>query len=115
MRDTWDEAFGRLMAARWAFARKWLRLGGARELRPTVVVVDPPRAGLHPRVIARVAELAPRRVVYVSCNATTLARDLALFAGLGYTAPWIQPVDMFPHTEHVECVAPLVPTGPPQG
>ena len=95
-------------------ARKWLRLGGAKELNPTVVVVDPPRAGLHPRVIARVAELAPRRVVYVSCNATTLARDLALFAGLGYRAPWIQPVDMFPHTEHVECVAPLVPDSAPQ-
>ena len=89
-------------------ARRWLREGGPKDLKPTVVVVDPPRAGLHPRVIDRVCELEPRKVVYVSCNPTTLARDLAHFARLGYTAPWIQPVDMFPHTEHVECVAGLV-------
>ncbi|MBI5836362.1 MAG: 23S rRNA (uracil(1939)-C(5))-methyltransferase RlmD [Candidatus Eisenbacteria bacterium] len=96
-----------------ADARPWLRLGGAKELEPTVVVVDPPRAGLHPRVIDRVCELRPRRVVYVSCNPTTLARDLAHFARLGYRAPWIQPVDMFPHTDHVECVAALEPGEPP--
>jgi 23S rRNA (uracil1939-C5)-methyltransferase len=95
-----------------ADARPWLRLGGAKELAPTLVVVDPPRAGLHPRVIDRVCELAPRRAVYVSCNPTTLARDLAHFARLGYRAPWVQPVDMFPHTDHVECVVPLEP-GPP--
>ncbi|HVP39294.1 MAG TPA: 23S rRNA (uracil(1939)-C(5))-methyltransferase RlmD [Candidatus Saccharimonadales bacterium] len=92
-----------------ADARAWLRLGGAKDLAPSVVVVDPPRAGLHPRVIDRVCELRPRRVVYVSCNPTTLARDLAHFARLGYRAPWIQPLDMFPHTDHVECVAPVVP------
>jgi 23S rRNA (uracil1939-C5)-methyltransferase len=90
-----------------ADARPWLRLGGAKELAPTVVVVDPPRAGMHPRVIDRVCELAPRKVVYVSCNPTTLARDLAHFARLGYRAPGVQPVDMFPHTDHVECVAGL--------
>ncbi len=92
-----------------ADARVWLRMKGAQELAPTVVVVDPPRAGLHPRVIDRVVELKPRRVVYVSCNPTTLARDLAHFSRLSYAAPWIQPVDMFPHTEHVECVTALVP------
>ncbi len=88
-------------------ARKWLRLGGASEFRPTVVVVDPPRAGLHPRVIDRTCELRPRRVVYVSCNPTTFARDLEHFSRLGYRPSRVQPVDMFPHTDHVECVAAL--------
>jgi 23S rRNA (uracil1939-C5)-methyltransferase len=74
---------------------------------PDVVVVDPPRAGLHERVIERVCELAPARVVYVSCNPGTLARDLALFAKGGYATTRVRPFDMFPHTPHVECVARL--------
>jgi len=74
---------------------------------PDVVVVDPPRAGLHERVIDRVGELAPSRVVYVSCNPATLARDLALFAKQGYRTTRVRPFDMFPHTPHVECVARL--------
>ncbi len=76
---------------------------------PDVVVVDPPRAGLHERVIERVAELAPARVVYVSCNPATLARDLAHFARHGYGTTRVRPFDMFPHTPHVECVARLDP------
>jgi 23S rRNA (uracil1939-C5)-methyltransferase len=75
---------------------------------PDVVVVDPPRAGLHPRVVERTAELAPRRIVYVSCNPATLARDLALYTALGYRTTRVRPFDMFPHTPHVECVATLV-------
>jgi 23S rRNA (uracil1939-C5)-methyltransferase len=89
--------------------RQWAR--GERPDRPAadVVVVDPPRAGLHPRVVFRVAELRPRRIVYVSCNPATLARDLKDFAEQGYALVDIAPFDMFPHTPHIECVARLVP------
>ncbi len=76
---------------------------------PDVVLVDPPRAGLHERVIERVAGLAPVRIVYVSCNPATLARDLALFARAGYRTRRVRPFDMFPHTPHIECVARLEP------
>jgi 23S rRNA (uracil1939-C5)-methyltransferase len=76
---------------------------------PDVVVLDPPRAGLHPRVIERVAELGPSRVVYVSCNPGTLARDLAHFGRHGYGTTRVRPFDMFPHTPHIECVARLDP------
>lgn len=74
---------------------------------PDVVFLDPPREGSTPACIAAVAELAPQRVVYVSCDPNTLARDLHLFARRGYLAQKIQPVDMFPHTEHIECVVQL--------
>ena len=87
--------------------REWAlgqRPGG---VKPDVLVVDPPRAGLHPRVVVRCAELAPKRIVYVSCNPATLARDLKDFAGLGYVLAEVTPVDMFPHTPHIECVARL--------
>src|SRR5262249_34969848 len=76
---------------------------------PDVVVVDPPRAGLHERVIERVAELVPSRVVYVSCNPGTLARDLGVFARLGWRVERVRPFDLFPHTPHVECVVTLLP------
>ena len=82
-----------------------------RPFAPDVVLVDPPRAGLHERVIERVAELTPSRIVYVSCNPATLARDLALFARAGYATTRVRPFDMFPHTPHVECVATLSATG----
>ncbi len=78
-----------------------------RPFDPDVVLVDPPRAGLHERVIERVAELAPARIVYVSCNPATLARDLALFVRQGYAPTRVRPFDMFPHTPHVECVVGL--------
>ncbi|HEV2106231.1 MAG TPA: 23S rRNA (uracil(1939)-C(5))-methyltransferase RlmD [Candidatus Eisenbacteria bacterium] len=96
-----------------AVLRGWARGERAGAPRPGLVVVDPPRAGLHPRVVARVAELAPRRIVYVSCNPATLARDLADFAGRGWTLAEVTPFDMFPHTPHVECVARLEPAGSP--
>jgi 23S rRNA (uracil1939-C5)-methyltransferase len=75
--------------------------------KPDVIVIDPPRAGMHPEVLARVMELAPDRVVYVSCNPPTLARDLALMVR-DYEVAAIQPVDMFPHTYHIEVVTKLV-------
>jgi 23S rRNA (uracil1939-C5)-methyltransferase len=87
--------------------REWARGERPGAVRPDLVMVDPPRAGLHPRVVARIAELSPRRVVYVSCNPATLARDLKDFAALGYPLAEVEPFDMFPHTPHIECVARL--------
>jgi 23S rRNA (uracil1939-C5)-methyltransferase len=75
--------------------------------RPDVLVIDPPRAGMHKDVTSRVLEMLPERIVYVSCNPTTLARDSALL-GTSYELREIQPVDMFPHTYHIETVALLV-------
>ena len=79
---------------------------GARP-RPEVVLVDPPRAGLHPGVIAPLSELGARRIVYVSCNIGTAARDLRSFGFAGYRLRRVQPVDLFPHTAHLECVLTL--------
>jgi 23S rRNA (uracil1939-C5)-methyltransferase len=74
--------------------------------RPDVVILDPPRSGLHPKVIARLGEIRPERIVYVSCNPASQAKDLALLCA-GYELLEVQPVDLFPHTEHVENVASL--------
>ena len=71
---------------------------------PDVVVLDPPRGGLAKKVVARVAAAQPTRIVYVSCNPTTMAPDCALFAELGYRLLHVTPVDMFPHTPHIEAV-----------
>ena len=73
--------------------------------RPDVVVVDPPRAGLTPRAVRRVIELYPRRLVYVSCNPTTLAGNGKLLDEAGYRLISVTPFDLFPHTPHVECAA----------
>lgn len=78
----------------------------ARHGRPDVVILDPPRAGVHEDVIATILRAAPRRIVYVSCNPATQARDLALLAA-DYRVTAVQPVDMFPHTHHVENVVRL--------
>lgn len=75
--------------------------------RADIVVVDPPRSGLHPRVVARAAELLPRSLIYVSCNPATLARDLRDFAGRGLRLVDVEPFDQFPHTPHIECIARL--------
>ena len=71
------------------------------------VLVDPPRAGLHPGVIRSLVELGAPKLVYISCNPSTLGRDLGLLCERRYATEWIQPVDMFPHTPHIECVAAL--------
>lgn len=74
--------------------------------RPDVMIVDPPRAGMHEDVVKVIMEASPRRIVYVSCNPATQARDLALLDPM-YKVEAIQPVDMFPHTAHVENVVKL--------
>lgn len=74
--------------------------------RPDVVILDPPRAGIHPDVARVILNAAPERIVYVSCNPASQARDLAAFSGM-YTISAVRPVDMFPHTHHVENVVRL--------
>jgi 23S rRNA (uracil1939-C5)-methyltransferase len=76
-------------------------------VRAEVVVADPPRAGFHPKALQALATLGPDRLVYVSCNPATLARDLADLVREGYGLEWVQPVDMFPQTPHIEAVARL--------
>lgn len=117
------EAVGvELSAAAVADARRNCRLNGVANCRflqgdlaerlpeigvkPEVVVVDPPRAGLPARAVRQILDLAPERIVYVSCNPTTLARDLALLAA-AYEVREVQPVDLFPQTFHIESVARL--------
>ena len=75
--------------------------------KPDVVILDPPRAGLHEKLVNRLMEIQPGRMVYVSCNIATQARDLNLFSEK-YEIKRLQPVDMFPQTHHIECVAELV-------
>ena len=77
-----------------------------RHGRPDVMIVDPPRAGMHADVVATILRAAPRRIVYVSCNPATQARDLAILHEK-YDVTAVQPVDMFPHTQHVENVVRL--------
>ncbi len=72
-----------------------------------VAFVDPPRMGMHQKALAALAELAPSRIVYVSCNPRSLARDVAALTDAGYVPSAVQPVDMFPQTAHVECVVTL--------
>jgi 23S rRNA (uracil1939-C5)-methyltransferase len=91
-----------------------LRVGDARKAilplleeagRPDVVVVDPPRAGLSKKVVRRLIECEAKRIVYVSCNPTTLAPNAAQLTEAGYRLRRVRPVDMFPQTPHIECVA----------
>jgi len=80
-------------------ANEFINLHG----KPDVIITDPPRAGMHPKVTQMLAELKVDKIVYVSCNSATQARDLQVL-GESYEVKRIQPVDMFPHTQHVECV-----------
>lgn len=73
-------------------------------VRPSVVVTDPPRKGCNKRVLDTIADMEPDKVIYVSCNPSTMARDIVYLQRRGYRLSEVQPVDMFPHTSHVECV-----------
>jgi tRNA/tmRNA/rRNA uracil-C5-methylase (TrmA/RlmC/RlmD family) len=73
--------------------------------RPDLLVVDPPRAGLSKKVVHRIIDASPKRIVYVSCNPTTLAPNAAELVEAGWTLKKVRPVDMFPQTHHIECVA----------
>ena len=75
--------------------------------RPDVLIVDPPRSGLSQKIVRRIIEAGPRKILYVSCNPTTLAPNAAQLVEAGYALRQVQPVDMFPHTPHIECVAML--------
>ena len=81
--------------------------------RPDVVVVDPPRAGLSQKIVRRILEAEAKRIVYVSCNPTTLAPNARQIVDAGYELRTVRPVDMFPQTPHIECVALLERTGEP--
>ena len=75
--------------------------------KPDVIITDPPRDGMHAKVVEQILKIAPEKVVYVSCNSATQARDLALMSEV-YTIIGVQPVDMFPQTHHVENIVLLV-------
>ena len=79
--------------------------------RPDVVVVDPPRAGLSQKIVRRILEAEAQRIVYVSCNPTTLAPNARQMVDAGYELKTVRPVDMFPQTPHIECVALLERSG----
>jgi 23S rRNA (uracil1939-C5)-methyltransferase len=82
-----------------------------RKTRADVIVLDPPRAGATLKTLERVLAFVPRKIVYVSCNPSTLARDLKFFHLFGFRLDRLQPVDMFPYTYHIECVAEMVREG----
>ncbi len=90
-----------------ADATAWIRDAAAAGQKADVIFMDPPREGSTPEFIESVVRMAPKRVVYVSCNPETMARDLALLTKLGYRAEGFTPVDMFPHTDHCEVVGSL--------
>jgi 23S rRNA (uracil1939-C5)-methyltransferase len=92
-------------------ARLALRELVETEGKPDLAVIDPPRAGLSQKVVRRIVEAAPSRIVYVSCNPTTLAPNAAQLVEAGYVFKKVRPVDMFPQTHHIECVA-LLEAGP---
>lgn len=90
-----------------ADATQWILEAAANGQKADVIFMDPPREGSTPQFIESVARMSPKRVVYVSCNPVTLARDLALLTQKGYKMEYATPVDMFPHTEHIETVCAL--------
>ena len=76
--------------------------------KPNIVIVDPPRPGLHPKTIKNLIKLLPEKIIYVSCNPATMARDIEILASEKYMIKDLQPIDMFPHTPHIECIITLI-------
>ena len=74
------------------------------EEQPALVILDPPRSGIHPKALDKLIAVKPPRLVYVSCQPASLARDLEVLTASGYKAVKVKCVDMFPHTPHVETV-----------
>ena len=72
-----------------------------------VLILDPPRAGVHPKTLKEILKINPKKIIYVSCNPTTQARDVREFINSNYIMGKVQPIDMFPHTHHIECVITL--------
>ena len=77
-------------------------------LLPSIIIVDPPRPGLHPNTVKNLLVLRPNKIIYVSCNPATMARDIEILINEKYSIKDLQPIDMFPHTPHVECVTTLI-------
>jgi len=76
--------------------------------KPTTIIVDPPRPGLHPNTVKNLIKLSPEKIIYVSCNPATMARDIEMLVNEKYMIKELQPIDMFPHTPHIECVTTLI-------
>ena len=89
-------------------AKTFLAMALIRQEKFDLIVIDPPRAGLHPQVVENILKLAPPEIIYVSCNPATLARDLKMLCESAYSLEKIQPLDMFPHTYHIETVSQLL-------
>ena len=87
-----------------ADATEWMQAAAAEQLSIDILLMDPPRSGSTPEFLSAAVKMAPRRIVYISCCPETQARDLALLQKGGYRVTLLQPVDMFPHTEHIETV-----------
>lgn len=81
------------------------------KIKADAMIVDPPRKGCSPETISAIVKIAPKRLVYVSCDPATLARDVKILCAEGYELKSVQPVDMFPHTDHVESVVKLTRAG----
>ena len=76
--------------------------------KPTTIIVDPPRPGLHSNTVKNLIKLSPEKIIYVSCNPATMARDIEMLVNEKYMIKELQPIDMFPHTPHIECVTTLI-------
>lgn len=85
--------------------KEFLKSLSPEQQRFDIVVVDPPRAGLHPKALKRTIGLGPKKLLYISCNPATFARDAKEIVAAGYNVSEVKPVDMFPHTKHIELVA----------
>ena len=76
--------------------------------KPDTVIVDPPRPGLNPKALKKIIKLKPKKIIYVSCNPSTMARDIEILESENYCITDLQPIDMFPHTPHIECISTLL-------